>query len=494
MPTATDLVTDLPADFEVFGQAVATSMADLLGGTTGQILSKNSNTDMDFVWTSPNPGDITGITATSPLTGGGTSGDVTVGIQAASTSQSGAVQLTDSTSSTSTTTAATPNAVKTSYDLAAAAIPKSTVTTNGDLIYGTGSGTVSRIGVGSSGQVLTVSGGVPAWATASSGSTNVAGKNALINSNFSIWQRGTSIAGTGGSGVYSADRWSIYNSNYTVSRQTTSDTTNLPFIDYCARVQRNNGSTATSGANLVQPLESINSRPFIGKTATLSFYARAGANYSPTSSALGVYLLGGTGTDQNPNNTYTGQTTPISQTATLTTTWQRFSYTTGSTLATTINELAVQFTMIGTGTAGANDYFEVTGVQLEIASSASAYSPNAATQAAELAACMRYYEVNSFASGTEGMAIGFVQNSTTARYAFAVVPKRTTPTVAYTGTLHVEINGGSTIAATGLANTKYGGASLCSFYLTVASGLTGGQACCLYASGSTVTISFDSEL
>ena len=50
MPTATDLVTDLPADFEVFGQAVATSMADLLGGTTGQVLSKTSNTDMDFTW------------------------------------------------------------------------------------------------------------------------------------------------------------------------------------------------------------------------------------------------------------------------------------------------------------------------------------------------------------------------------------------------------------------------------------------------------------
>ena len=50
MPQASDLVTDLPADFEVFGQAVATSMADLLGGTTGQVLSKASNTDMDFTW------------------------------------------------------------------------------------------------------------------------------------------------------------------------------------------------------------------------------------------------------------------------------------------------------------------------------------------------------------------------------------------------------------------------------------------------------------
>jgi hypothetical protein len=124
MPTNTDLVTDLPADFEVFGQAVATSMADLLGGTSGQILAKNSNTDMDFVWIANDQGDITGITATSPLTGGGTSGAITVGIQSASTSQAGAVQLSDSTSTTSSVLAATPTAVKAAYDLAAAATPK----------------------------------------------------------------------------------------------------------------------------------------------------------------------------------------------------------------------------------------------------------------------------------------------------------------------------------------------------------------------------------
>ena len=50
MPTATDLVTDLPADFNVFGQGVDTSMQDLLGGTTGQVLSKTSGTNMDFTW------------------------------------------------------------------------------------------------------------------------------------------------------------------------------------------------------------------------------------------------------------------------------------------------------------------------------------------------------------------------------------------------------------------------------------------------------------
>jgi hypothetical protein len=50
MPTATDLVTDLPADFNVFGQGVDTSLQGLLGGTTGQVLSKTSATNMAFTW------------------------------------------------------------------------------------------------------------------------------------------------------------------------------------------------------------------------------------------------------------------------------------------------------------------------------------------------------------------------------------------------------------------------------------------------------------
>jgi hypothetical protein len=124
MPSPTDLVTDLPADFEVFGQAVDTDFVDLLGGTTGQVLSKTSATDLDFTWVTPEIGDITAITVTAPITGGGTTGSVGIAISAASTSASGAVQLSDSTSTTSSVLAATPTAVKAAYDLAAAAIPK----------------------------------------------------------------------------------------------------------------------------------------------------------------------------------------------------------------------------------------------------------------------------------------------------------------------------------------------------------------------------------
>jgi hypothetical protein len=173
MPTASDLVTDLPADFETFGQAVATSMADLLGGTTGQILAKASNTDMDFTWIANDQGDITGVTASSPLTGGGTSGAITIGILNGTTSNLGAVQLSDSTSSTSTTLAATANAVKSAYDLANAAIPKSLIDAAGDLIVGTAADTAGRLAIGTAGQVLKVNSGATAleWGTAASGST-----------------------------------------------------------------------------------------------------------------------------------------------------------------------------------------------------------------------------------------------------------------------------------------------------------------------------------
>jgi len=52
-------------------------MAELKGGTTGQYLTKTSNTDMDFTWVT-STGDIDGVTAGTGISGGGTSGTVTI--------------------------------------------------------------------------------------------------------------------------------------------------------------------------------------------------------------------------------------------------------------------------------------------------------------------------------------------------------------------------------------------------------------------------------
>ena len=135
MPTATDLVTDLPADFNVFGQGVDTSLQYLLGGTTGQVLSKTSATNMAFTWVTPQVGDITAVTAGTGISGGGTTGDVTI-----------------------------TNSMATAY------------TTKGDLVPATGSAAFARLGVGTNNQVLTADSTAATgmkWATPAGGGGKV---------------------------------------------------------------------------------------------------------------------------------------------------------------------------------------------------------------------------------------------------------------------------------------------------------------------------------
>jgi len=219
-----------------------------------------------------------------------------------------------------------------------------------------------------------------------------AGKNGIINGGFDIWQRGTSVSVSASTNAYTADRWGEGGgaNATTVSRQATSDTTNLPSIQYCARVQRNSGQTSTNGITFVQSMETVNSIPYAGKTVTMSFYARKGTNYSAASNALTAYIITGTGTDQNRiGGAYTGDNASIVTTVTLTATWQRFTLT--GTLPATATEIASYFTYTPSGTAGAADYYEITGVQLELGSTATTFSRAGGTIQGELAACQRYF-------------------------------------------------------------------------------------------------------
>jgi len=345
MPTSTDLVTDLPADFEVFGQAVDTALVDLKGGTTGQVLAKASGTDMDFTWVAQD--------------------------------DSNAIQ----------------NAI---------------VDAKGDLIAASANDTPARQG------------------------NYAAGKNGILNSDFNIWQRGTTATST--TDGYQADRWYNYKTgiNVTVSQQATA----LQNLPNCARFQRVSGQTGTSSVALAQMFENAQSVTYANQTITVSFWARKGADYSAASSLLSWRLITGTGATTTNVFTqgYTSQATTGTGSVTLTTSWQRFSV--NVTIPSTTTQMSFYFITNFVGTAGTNDYFEVTGVQLETGSVATAFQTATGTIQGELAACQRYLPA---ISGASNSVLGYAY-STTGTQIYIKFP--TTARVAATG---VTVNG--TLAA-----------------------------------------------
>lgn len=124
--------------------------------------------DGSTAWTSlaytATDGDISGVTAGTGLSGGGTSGAVTVSLDTSSqyvvpsqSTHSGKYLTTDGTTSSWGT-----------VDLSGKT-DKNTLTTTGDIYYASAANTPARLGIGSTDQVLKVSGGLPVWGTASGG-------------------------------------------------------------------------------------------------------------------------------------------------------------------------------------------------------------------------------------------------------------------------------------------------------------------------------------
>jgi len=130
-PADTDLVKDGASAIRSLGNSIDTAFVDLKGGTTGQVLSKTSNTDLDFTWVAQDDSN---------------------------------------------------------------AIQNALLTTTGDTIYASSASTPARLGIGSTGQVLTVSaGGVPTWATASGGGSTWT----LLNSGGTALTGATTITVSG---------------------------------------------------------------------------------------------------------------------------------------------------------------------------------------------------------------------------------------------------------------------------------------------------------
>ena len=283
----------------------------------------------------------------------------------------------------------------------------SPLTAKGDLFgYST---TQARVAVGNNGETLV------ADSSTSTGlryqATQAAGKNYLINGGYDIWQRGTSFAAPSNL-TYTTDRWWVW-SGSSLAQKTITRQTGFSNNQYCARVARNSGQSETGAIGFGTIIESANMYALQGKTVTVSFFARAGANYSASGGNLQVLVQSGTGVDQGVGgwwSGWTGSSTLSSGNVVLTTTATKYSVT--FTVPSNAAEMLVAFQWTPTGTAGAADYFEATGVQLEIGSVGTEFTRTGGTIQGELAACQRYCWKATSDAGDKVLAVGMYFNTT----------------------------------------------------------------------------------
>ena len=351
------------------------------------------------------------------------------------------------------------------------------ITAKGDLY--TYSTVPARLAVGNSGDTLV------ADSSTSTGlrynPTMAAGKNYCINGAFDIWQRGTTFTNPGGgSGTYTADRWTVYfNGNGTVTQETSvkPDTST-----YALKVT---ATASSAGNDVYQLVEQLNMEQFRGKVVTLSVKVAGTATLAP---AIG--LAYSTTADTALTVTNTGITaTIVANPAINASTF--VTYISQFTVPTTAKTLRIQ---LGSATMANTNVLYWAEAQLEIGSVATAFSRTGGTIQGELAACQRYYFRTTLAADAITPFTGAAY-STTAAYGImkSLVTMRVIPTsVDYSNIRITDAVNNFTI--TTLALWNIGTQDAIGLLATGASGLTQFRPYVLSATGSGGFVGISAEL
>lgn len=426
-PADTDLVKDGAAAIRTLGNGIDTSLVDLKGGTTGQVLSKTSNTDMDFTWVTTDDAN---------------------------------------------------------------AIQNTIVDAKGDLISATGSDVPARLAVGNNGESLV------ADSSATTGlrwqGNYAAGKNLLLNGDFSINQR--QFTSTTSDAVFTFDRYKTATTGGTSTFTSQTFTPGAaPVAGYEAKNYIQLDSTGQSAAGDRTFIRNImeSARLLAGRTYTVSFWAKASSG--TPSIALEPFVSFGTG--GSPSSSLDGATLGNYKTA-LTTSWARYSATftmpsvSGKTFGTNNDDSTsmIFWTSAGstynarTNTLGLQTTtIQLWGIQVEIGNVATAFQTATGTLAGELQAAQRYYYRLVAEETGARFGSGYVNSATEFNVTIPFpVTMRTRPTA-------LEQNGtAADYSVLTTANTITACSAVPAFTrgalnqgvvsLTVASGLTAGQA------------------
>jgi hypothetical protein len=280
------------------------------------------------------------------------------------------------------------------------------------------------------------------------GQTNnfYAGKNKIINGDMRVSQRGTSFSNPANF-AYLLDRYAIYYdgtaATRTISQQTFTPGT-APVAGYEGANFFRYAQTVAGVSNTVnliyQRIEDV--RTLAGQSAVLSVWLKADSARTVSATARQYFGSGGSG---DVNTGFTGS-------ASVTTSWQRFSFTismpsiSGKTIGTS-SALEIQLSL----PSGTTPTIDIWGLQLESGSTATAFQTATGTIQGELAACQRYYFRTSADASNNyaGYCNGYAETSTAAYgWLNLPVPMRTTPSSLDYSNIAFERFGGTGYTAT----------------------------------------------
>jgi len=258
-------------------------------------------------------------------------------------------------------------------------------------------------------------------------------KNIIINGAMAVAQRGTST--TSGAQAYLLDRF--YTFSFSATGRTVSQSTDSPAeFSHSLKVQRAANNTATTDVYLSQPIESKNCVGTAGKKVTFSFWAKKGANWSRSSSIFPVSVTSGTGSDQSFMAGVTGGVTLINSSVTLTTSWAKYSFTSSAIVPTNSTQLIYQTISGWAGTAGADDSFYITGIQLETGETATDFEHKSFGE--ELALCQRYCYKTATGVGNSLYGIGIAWTASSGHIVLQnSVPMRAAPSFTASGSFSI---------------------------------------------------------
>jgi hypothetical protein len=332
-------------------------------------------------------------------------------------------------------------------------------------------------------------------------------QNFVINGAMQVAQRGTSSTGITTTGYYTADRFQTANTTLGTWTQTIeNDAPTGTGFRKSLKVLCTTADATPAAADVFhvqqvfegQNLQSVNKGTSNAKQLTVSFWVKSNVtgtyiaflqDFDNSRIVSAAYTITSSGTWENKTITFPADTTGAFDNDNAASLALRFylgagSNLTSGTLQTTWAADVLANRAVGQANLGAatNNYWQITGVQLELGDIATEFQFQDIQK--ELAACQRYYETVNLPNSS--VAVCQAISTTIAVGTLRFTTKRVTPTLAFNSAANfiLRSSNNTSLNPTSLAIAEAGTSSL-TLVPTLASGLVAGDATEMILGGTT---------